>query len=269
LNLIRVMPAEGAEMRAVRSDLPDMASDVLARVREKRPRVHSITNGVAQAYTANVLLAFGALPSMTISPEEIGSFVERADALLVNLGTFDAERRAATDIAIKQAVGKSKPWVLDPVLIDRSPPRAEYARTIAKRGPAVVRLNAAEFETLARTGTDDGAVIRFAGEREVTIALTGAADLITDGQQQRRIGNGHEWMALVTAMGCAGSAMVAACLAVEKNPVLAAAAALLAIGVAGEIAAERSRGPGSFAIDIIDALHRLDKAALTSRAKAS
>jgi hydroxyethylthiazole kinase len=269
LNLIRVMPAEGAEMRAIRSDLPDIASDILVRVREKRPRVHSITNAVAQAYTANVLLAFGALPSMTISPEEIGNFVDRADALLVNLGTFDAERRAATDIAIKQAIGKNKPWVLDPVLIDRSPPRADYARTIAKRGPSVVRLNAAEFEALSRTGADDGAVIRFAGEREVAIALTGAADLITDGHRQRRIGNGHEWMALVTAMGCAGSAMVAACLAVEKDPVLAAAAALLALGVAGEIAAEQASGPGSFASATIDALHRLDKAALSSRARAS
>jgi hydroxyethylthiazole kinase len=133
----------------------------------------------------------------------------------------------------------------------------------------VARLNAAEFETLARTGSDDGAVIRYAGERELTVALTGAADLITDGHQQRRIGNGHEWMALVTAMGCAGSAMVAACLTVEKNSVLAAASALLALGVAGELAAERARGPGSFAIDIVDALHHLDKAALISRARAS
>ncbi len=256
-------------MRAVKSDLPYMAADVLARMRAARPRVHCITNGVAQAYTANVLLAFGAIPSMTISPDEIGNFVERADALLVNLGTFDAERRSATDIAIKQAVAGNKPWVLDPVLIDRSPPRADYARAIARRGPAVVRLNAAEFESLAKTGTDDGAVIRYAGEREVTIALTGAADLITDGTQQRRIGNGHEWMALVTAMGCAGSAMAAACLVVEKNTVLAAASALLALGIAGEMAAERAGGPGSFAIEIIDALHRLDKAALTSRARAS
>lgn len=256
-------------MRAVRSDLPDMAADVLVRVRAARPRVHSITNAVAQAFTANVLLAFGAIPSMTISSDEIGSFVERADALLVNLGTFDAERRAATDIAIRHAVTKGMPWVLDPVLIDRSPPRADYARAIAKRGPAVIRLNAAEFETLAKSASDDGAVIRYAGEREVAIALTGAADLVTDGHHQRRIGNGHEWMTLVTAMGCAESAMVAACLAVEKDAVLAAASALLALGIAGELAAQRARGPGSFAAEILDALHGLDKAALTSRARAS
>ncbi len=256
-------------MRALRSDLPDLAADVLARVRDQRPRVHCITNAVAQAFTANVLLAFGAVPSMTIAADEIGGFVDGADALLVNLGTFDAERRAATDIAIKQAVGRSKPWVLDPVLIDRSPLRADYARAITKRGPAVVRLNAAEFEMLSKASADDGSVIRYASERELTVALTGAADLITDGHRQRRIGNGHEWMALVTAMGCAGSAMVAACLAVEKNTLLAASSALLALGVAGEVAAERARGPGSFTTEIVDALFRIDRSVLSSHARVS
>jgi hydroxyethylthiazole kinase len=40
---------------------------------------------VAQAVTANVLLAAGAVPSMTIAPEEIAQFVARADALLVRV----------------------------------------------------------------------------------------------------------------------------------------------------------------------------------------
>ena len=54
------------------------------------PRVHCITNAVAQNFTANMLLAAGAVPSMTIAPKEVGRFAARADALLVNLGTFDA-----------------------------------------------------------------------------------------------------------------------------------------------------------------------------------
>jgi hydroxyethylthiazole kinase len=67
------------------SDLPDVAADILARLRERQPRVHCITNAVAQAVTANVLLAAGAVPSMTIAPEEIAQFVARADALLVRV----------------------------------------------------------------------------------------------------------------------------------------------------------------------------------------
>jgi hydroxyethylthiazole kinase len=68
-------------------------------------------------------------------------------------------------------------------------------------------------------------------------------------------------------MGCAGSALVAACLAVEPDAFRATAAALVMIGVAGELAAEKAAGPGSFAAAIVDALYNLDGSALTARAK--
>ena len=38
-------------------ELADIAADVLARIRDRAPRVHCITNTVAQNYTANMLLA--------------------------------------------------------------------------------------------------------------------------------------------------------------------------------------------------------------------
>ena len=38
-------------------------------------------------------------------------------------------------------------------------------------------------------------------------------------------------------------------------------------GVAGEVAAERARGPGSFAVEIIDALHGLDRDTLIGKAR--
>jgi hydroxyethylthiazole kinase len=74
-------------------------------------------------------------------------------------------------------------------------------------------------------------------------------------------------MAKVTAMGCAASAMVAACLAVEVDALIATASALLIAGVAGEIAAATAQGPGSFAVGILDALHTLDADALKTRAR--
>jgi len=70
-------------------------------------------------------------------------------------------------------------------------------------------------------------------------------------------------------MGCAGSAIVCAALAVEADAFLATVAALGLFGVAGEIAAQEARGPGSFAMTIIDALHHLDRAALHARLKVS
>jgi len=253
--------------QTIPSDLADPAAAVLARLRTKSPRVHCITNTVAQNFTANVLLAAGAVPSMTVAPEEIGEFVARADALLVNLGTFDRERRAATEIAITRAGESGRPWVLDPVFVDRSAPRTAFAKTLAAKRPAVVRLNGAEFASLFDSGYEDDGLRRIASAISAVVALTGATDRLTDGARFLRIANGDPLMSRVTAMGCAGAALVAACLAVEPDRLMATAAALLAFAVAGEVAALRARGPGSFAVEIIDALHGLDRETLRARAK--
>lgn len=249
------------------ADLTVAADGVLARLREKAPRVHCITNSVAQNFTANVLLALGAIPSMTLSPVEIGSFVKRSDALLVNLGTFGTERREATSIAVNAAVQGDLPWVLDPVFVDRAPPRASYARDLLFLHPTAMRLNAQEFAALAETETSAEAVAAFTREHRVTVGLSGAKDLIADGSRAVTLANGDPLMAKVTAMGCAASAMVGACLAVERDALIATSSALLIAGVAGEIAAATAQGPGSFAVGILDALHSIDGAALAARAR--
>jgi hydroxyethylthiazole kinase len=241
-------------MHAPQRELSGITGDLLARLRDKRPRVHCITNSVAQAFTANVLLAIGAIPSMTLSQDEIGSFVAGADALLVNLGTFDAERRAAVATAIQVANGWGRPWVLDPVFVERSAPRADYARSLLAHRPRAIRLNAPELAALA-----DGAdAAGFARATHAVIGVTGAQDLVTDGTRSATIQNGHALMARVTAMGCAASAVTAAFLAIEADSFTATAAAIVAFGVAGEIAGAQAAGPGSFASAMLDALYRLD-----------
>jgi hydroxyethylthiazole kinase len=250
-------------------ELADIAADVLARVRDRGPRVHCITNTVAQQYTANVLLAAGAVPSMTISPEEIVSFVASADALLVNLGTFDTERRSAIDVALGAVDAARMPWTLDPVFIDSSPGRAQFARELLARGPSVVRLNPTEFGPLFGGDPVDEAASRVAKACATVVALTGGTDIVTDGPRRVAIANGHPLMGLVTATGCAASALVCATLAVETDAWLAAVAALAIFGVAGEVAGHTARGPGSFAGAIIDAVHGLDRATLRARMKVS
>jgi hydroxyethylthiazole kinase len=254
---------------AVPSDVAPMAAALLERLRSRNPRVHCITNAVAQNFTANVLLALGCVPSMTLSADEIASFVAGADGLLVNLGTFDAERRAAAGIAVKAATDNEVPWVLDPVFVDRAPARAEFARELTGRAPAVVRLNHAEFGALFGAEPTRGALMGAARDNGTVIALSGETDLVTDGRRIAVIANGHPYMAKVTAMGCAGSALVAACLAVEDDAFHAGVAALTILGVAGEVAAEKARGPGSFAVAILDALHNLNAATLAARAQVS
>jgi hydroxyethylthiazole kinase len=250
-------------------ELPDLAADVLERVRARSPRVHCITNTVAQAYTANMLLAAAAVPSMTLASSEIRNFAASADALLVNLGTFDDERRTAIDIAVGEFAQRRAPWVLDPVFIERAPGRADFARELSRRGPSVVRLNRAEFAALAGAEAGEEAAMRFARSHATIVGLTGEVDLVTDGTRRAVVANGHALMQRVTAMGCAGSALVGAFCAVEPDPWLATVAALVAFGVAGEVAAEHARGPGSFASAIIDALYNLDRTTLRARAKVS
>ncbi len=248
-------------------DLPQFAATLLDRLRARRPRVHCITNDVAQNFTANMLLAAGCLPSMTLSVEEIGPFVASADALLVNLGTLDRERREATAMAVETATKANVPWVLDPVFIDRSSPRAAFARALVASGPKAVRLNHAEFSTLAASEPTREAFVAYARDKKTVIALSGVTDWVGDGERLASIANGHALMGKVTALGCAASALVAACLAVEPDAWRAAACALTMIGVAGELAAVHAAGPGSFAVAIIDALHNLDEPTLIARAK--
>jgi len=71
----------------------------------------------------------------------------------------------------------------------------------------------------------------------------------------------------VTAVGCAASALAGAFLAVEDDPFAATVAALLVVGVAGEVAAETARGPGSFVPAFLDAVYALDAATLAGRAR--
>jgi hydroxyethylthiazole kinase len=159
--------------------------------------------------------------------------------------------------------------VLDPVFVDRSEPRAAFARELIARRPAVVRMNHAEFSALADAVPSRDSTMSYARSNRIVIAVSGETDLITDGQRIASISNGHPLMSKVTAMGCAGSAVLAACLAVEADTFRAAIAGLAIIGVAGELAAGRSSGPGSFAVAIIDALHGLDAATLIARARIS
>ncbi|MEW5422714.1 hydroxyethylthiazole kinase [Amorphus sp. 3PC139-8] len=230
---------------------------VIARVRDWAPRVHCITNTVAQNFTANVLAAIGAVPSMTVHADEVASLVESADGVLINLGTLDPERRAGIEAAVQAARANGKAWVLDPVKVDRVPLRRAFALTLIKQAPAIVRGNSGEMTALfpaiaAATGT--------------AFAVTGARDSLSDGTRTVLVDNGHPMLARMVATGCALSGLIAACRAVESDSLLAAAAATVAWGVAAERAAIGVAGPGSFAVRVIDEIGAMDTPTLERHA---
>ena len=190
-----------------RRDLPLVSADILARIRARRPRVHCITNAVAQNFTANMLLAAGAVPSMTIASDEIADFVARAVALLVNLGTLDPERRGAIEIAIATA-GERVPWILDPVFVDRSAPRAGFASALVARRPRAIRLNGAEFSALAGGPPSPHALTRYAAGNATVVGLTGATAIVANAVQTCAIVAGGAVAWWVVGPGAARGAAV-------------------------------------------------------------
>jgi hydroxyethylthiazole kinase len=107
----------------------------------------------------------------------------------------------------------------------------------------------------------------FARSRGTIVALTGEVDLVSDGKRLATIRNGDALMGKVTAMGCAESALTTAALVASEDAFAAVVAALTVFGIAGELAAAVSKGPGTFAFAIIDALYAMTPDDVRARAK--
>lgn len=255
--MARTPPADGVtDPSRAHARLSEMIAHTLESLRARRPRIHALTNPVAQALTANGLLALGATPSLTLNLPELGDFIASSDALLLNLGMLDRDRLEALPLAAKIAATSNKPFVVDPVFADRSENRRALARGLFAASPKIVKLNANEAEAFARDISPGSVTV-----------VTGPVDDIACGSRRARLANGHPFMASVTATGCLLGAVLAACLAVEEDAFLAAMAGVSLLNIAAEIAAEGASGPGSFAYHLIDALAALDAETLHHRLK--
>lgn len=265
-------------------DLAASAGMLREAVRESPPLTHCITNAVVTGFTANVLLALGAAPAMVDIVGEAETFAAAASGLLINLGTPTPEQRAASQEAVTGALAAGTPWVLDPVAIGTLPIRTALAHELAAQRPTAIRGNASEILALAGHGgggrgvdATDGTDAAAAAARELAdqhgsvVAVSGPVDLLTDGKRVIRIANGHELLTRVTGGGCALGAVMAAFLGAARgtgtDALTAVAAATLVYTVAAERAAESSRGPGSFAVGLLDALSAVTPADLRARAR--
>lgn len=135
---------------------------------------------------------------------------------------------------------------------------------------AVVRGNAGEVATIAGLGGEvrgvdsvsaaapQMAALRVASLTGGAAVASGAIDHVAGGGRLAEIRNGHPAMGRITGSGCMATALVGAFLAVESDPFMAAAEAMIAFGIAGETAAERSAGPGTFRANLLDAVAALD-----------
>ena len=256
--------------------------DSLRRLREAKPLVHQITNYVVMNETANATLALGALPVMAHAREEVEEMVALAGALVLNIGTLSPHWVEAMIAAGKVANERGIPVVLDPVGVGATRYRTETAgRILEEVRVTVLRGNAGEVATLVGdqaevrgvesidAGGDAAELAARAGRTlGLVAAVTGPLDHISDGEHSIVVENGDAMLATITGTGCISSALTGCFLAVNtERPLDAAAEALVALGVAGEDAARDAKGPGSFHVNLYDALAALDPATLDGRAR--
>jgi hydroxyethylthiazole kinase len=251
--------------------LSEKAAENLVALREQKPLIHNITNYVVMNYTANALLAMGASPVMAHAQNEVEDMVAFAGALVLNIGTLTDDWISSMIKAGKKASELDTPIILDPVGSGATPLRTNSAKNIiSQTNIKVIRGNASEIlslrdENSKTKGVDSihsvdeaaEAARNLADELHTTLAITGPVDLITDGTRVLRVSNGHPLMGYVTGTGCTATATIGAFLAVDKDPLSATATALAFYGLAGEIAAETASAPGSFMIQLLDALYTI------------
>lgn len=254
-------------------------------LRKTVPLVHNITNYVTVNDCANALLAIGASPIMADDIAEAADITAISSALVINIGTLNQRTIASMLAAGKRANEIGIPVVFDPVGAGASKLRNDVTREILNQVKiSVLRGNISEISFVAgldvstkgvdASAADDGhdavAVARAVAQKlGCTAAITGAVDVISDGNRVVKISNGHPMLSKVTGTGCMTSALVGAYAGVVRDGFTAAVAGIASMGIAGEIAFGKAgqTGTGSFHIAIIDALSKLDSSIMEERAK--
>ncbi len=238
-----------------------MIKQMLTNVREKSPLIHNITNYVTVNDCANILLACGASPIMADDENEVSEITSICTALNINIGTLNSNTISSMLIAGTRSNELSHPILLDPVGAGASTLRTNTALTLINNlKPTVIRGNISEIKALAfressTKGVDadiadvvtdsnlDDAITfakNFANTTSAVIAITGAIDIVTDGEKAAVIRNGNAMMSKITGTGCMLSAMMTAYIAANPNNVFCAAvAAVCAMGLSGELAYNR------------------------------
>ena len=269
-----------------------MIKEMLENVRKTCPLIHNITNYVTVNDCANVLLACGGSPIMSDDVDEAEEITTICGGLNINIGTLNQRTIPTMHKAGRKANALGHPVVLDPVGAGASVLRTKTAKELIEDVQfTVIRGNISEIKALARgTGGARGVdadvadkvtketlpqtvsfAKEFAKQTGAVIAITGAIDIVADGEKAYCIYNGHPMMSSITGTGCQLSAITAAYVTANPDtPLEAAAAAVCMMGVCGEKAHARLTeldGNSAYRSYIIDAIYNLTGEELEEMAK--
>ena len=269
-----------------------MLGTCIENVRKGVPLVHNITNYVTVNDVANILLACGGSPIMSDEPEDVEDITAICGGLNINIGTLNQRSIEGMFRAGKKANELNHVVLLDPVGAGASALRTNTAvELMEKIRFTVIRGNISEIKTLALgSGTTKGVdadvadavteenldnavkfVKDFAAKSGAIVAVTGAIDLVSDGKSCYVIRNGRPEMGRITGTGCQLSGMMTAfVVANPDNRLEAAAAAVCAMGLAGEIGwSHMAEGDGNstYRNRIIDAIYNMGGESLNGGAR--
>ena len=233
---------------------------------------------------ANAQLAAGGTAAMSYLPDDVIATAEIAGSNYINVGTLLPFFKDALSEIARKLHENGKTWVLDPVAAGIGETRTAILESFRDVPPTIVRGNASEIIALdAMWGLADAdstePATRPAGVEAVdevdaavdaakrlarhlakrspvgagAVAVSGAVDLVTDGDRTFRLPGGSAMMTKITGAGCSLGGVTATYLAVAE-PLVAAIAASLLYNRASEIAESTSQGPGSFQVALLDAL---------------
>ncbi len=225
--------------------------EILARVRDKQPLVHHLTNWVTIYDCAQVVKVLGASPVMAHAKEEVAQMTGLASSLVLNIGTLTPDFVDAMLLAARAANARDIPVILDVCgagathLRDEASFRlmTEAIIDIVKGNASeIARVSGAQVQTKGVDATEVNLDLRemaqsLARRRQSVVVVTGAEDIVAGPAKVFLVRNGHPLMAHVVGTGCMATSIIGAFAAVEPDLAVAAASALVCFGVAAEIAA--------------------------------
>lgn len=225
---------------------------------------------------------------MAEHPLEVAEITSTAQVLALNLGNITDARMEAMPIALKTAVQKEIPVLLDLVGTACSALRKNFAKELLKiHVPSVLKGNMSEL--LAMIEEESHAVGIDAGEKDsitdenrnrltrlfqkkadewnTVFLITGKEDMIVSKDECFFVQNGSPAMANITGTGCMLGMVCASYLASASNAFNAALTSTVEFGIAGELAAKKTTAPGSFQVQLLDSFYQLTEAKRDSLAK--
>lgn len=210
-------------------------------VRETGPLVHCIAPAGATPFVADVLFGVGARSVITGTSDDALAASLSADAIALDLATMSAEWSENIVPTASRAHTNGTPWVLDVSSLGRAAVRLDRVRALLANAPTVIRSTSGRL--------DDHSIDPGKG-----VVVTGVVpEKVRSVDETISVPPGAALLAQVPGVRTAVCALIAACATVTQ-PTQAALTGTAWAALASERAAQKSRGPASFRIALVDAL---------------